>query len=53
MTPADLLTGLARALVAIEGLAARGRAVWNADELLRSAIEGRWITAGNYAESYR
>lgn len=27
--------------------------MWEADELLRLTIERRWITAGNYAESYR
>ena len=53
MTPADLLEGLAEELEAIDLLTARGRAAWDADELLRLAIERRWITAGNYAERYR
>ncbi len=53
MSPAELLAGLARELEAIAVLAARGRAAWDADELLRLAVERRWITAGNYAERYR
>jgi hypothetical protein len=53
VSPADLLAGLARELEGIEQLVARGRAAWETDELLRLAIERRWITAGNYAESYR
>ncbi|MHB1511308.1 MAG: ribonuclease HepT family protein [Acidimicrobiales bacterium] len=53
MSPAELLVGLARELEAIEQLVARGRAAWEADELLRLAIERHWITAGNYAERYR
>lgn len=53
MTPADLLERLAAELEAIDLLVARGRAAWEADELLRLAIERRWITAGNYAERYR
>lgn len=53
MSPAELLASLARELEAIEGLVARGRAAWDADELLRLAVERRWITAGNYAERYR
>lgn len=53
MTAAELLSSLARELKAIEQLIARGRAAWEGDELLRLAIERRWITAGNYAESYR
>ena len=45
MSPAELL--------AIAGLVARGRDAWEADELVRLSVERRWITAGNYAESYR
>jgi hypothetical protein len=44
---------LVRELEAIEQLAGRGRAAWDADQLIRLAIERRWITAGNYAERYR
>lgn len=53
MTPADLLKGLAAELGAIDRLVQRGREAWDADELIRLAIERRWITAGNYAERYR
>jgi hypothetical protein len=53
VTPADLLEGLAAELGAIDLLTTRGRAAWDAEELLRLAIERRWITAGNYAERYR
>lgn len=53
MTAAELLSSLTRELKAIEQLVARGRAAWEGDELLRLAIERRWITAGNYAERYR
>lgn len=53
MSPSDLLDGLMRELEAIAELAARGRTAWEGDELIRLAIERRWITAGNYAESYR
>ncbi len=53
MNQADLLAGLVRELEAIDQLISRGRTAWEADELLRLAIERRWITAGNYAESYR
>lgn len=48
-----LLASLARELEAIERLVAQGRAAWEADELLRLAVERRWIAAGNYAERYR
>jgi uncharacterized protein with HEPN domain len=44
---------LARELDAIAELVGRGREAWEADQLIRLSIERRWITAGNYAESYR
>jgi len=50
---ADLLAGLVREPEAIDQLISRGRTAWETDELLRLSIERRWITAGNYAESYR
>lgn len=53
MSPAELLAGLVRELDAIAALVARGREVWDSDELIRLAVERRWITAGNYAESFR
>lgn len=53
MTPADLLEGLAAELEAIDRLVQRGRSASDDDELVRLAIERRWITAGNYAEQYR
>jgi len=51
--PADLLERLAAELEAIDLLTTRGRAAWDAEELVRLAVERRWITAGNYAERYR
>jgi hypothetical protein len=51
--PADLLERLAAELEAIDLLTTRGRAAWDAEELVRLAAERRWITAGNYAERYR
>jgi uncharacterized protein with HEPN domain len=53
VTPEELLAGLARELDQIAKLVERGRGEWESDDLLRLAIERRWINAGNYAEGYR
>ncbi len=53
MTAADLLAGLSRTLEHLTRLAALGRDRYDAELLLRLAIQRLWITAGNYAEAYR
>lgn len=53
MTAADLLAGLFRTLEQLSRLAALGRDRYDAELLLRLAIQRLWITAGNYAETYR
>lgn len=53
MTAADLLAGLSRTLEHLARLAALGRDRYDAELLLRLAIQRLWITAGNYAEAYR
>lgn len=53
MTAADLLAGLFRTLEHLSRLAALGRDRYDADVLLRLAIQRLWITAGNYAEACR
>lgn len=53
MTAADLLAGLVRTLDDLARLAGLGRGRYDGDVLVRLAIQRLWITAGNYAESYR
>ncbi|MBA2638502.1 MAG: hypothetical protein H0U77_00595 [Nocardioidaceae bacterium] len=53
MTSADLLAGLVRALDHLAELTALGRERFDADVLVRLAVERLWITAGNYAGAYR
>lgn len=53
MTVDELFAALVRTLDRIAELAALGKERWDADELLRLAIQRLWITAGNYAEEYR
>lgn len=53
MTRADLLAGLFRTLEHLARLAAFGRERYDADLLIRLAVQRLWITAGNYAEAYR
>lgn len=53
MTAADLLAGLSRTLDHLARLAALGRDRYDADVLVRLALQRLWITAGNYAEAYR
>lgn len=53
MTGTDLRAGLLDTLEAISGLAKFGRERYDADVLVRLAIQRLWITAGNYAEAHR
>lgn len=53
MTVVDSLAGLSRTLDDLSRLVSLGRGRYDADELLRLAIQRLWITAGNYAEAYR
>lgn len=53
MTATELLHGLIRTLGEIGDLARLGRARYDADVLVRLAVQRLWITAGNYAEAYR
>ena len=53
MTAADLWAGLLRTLEDLAGLAALGRERYDTDPLVRLAVQRLWITAGNYAETYR
>lgn len=53
MIAAELLAGLRRALDQIAGLAGLGRDRYDADVLVRLAIQRLWITVGNYADAYR
>ncbi len=53
MTAGDLLAGLSRTLEHLARLAALGRYRYDAELLLRLAIQRLWITASNYAEAYR
>lgn len=50
---AELLAGLRRALDQLAGLSALGRGRYDADVLVRLAIQRIWISVGNYAEAYR
>jgi hypothetical protein len=52
VTAADLLAGLHRTLDYIADVAALGRERYDADRLVRWAIQRLWITVGNYAEAY-
>ncbi len=47
------LAGLSRRLEHLSQLAALGRERYDADVLLRLAIQRLWITAGTYAEAHR
>jgi len=53
VSAAELLASVVGELAAIQELVERGRAAWEADEMLRVGIERRWITAGNCPERYR
>lgn len=53
MTAAELRRGLLRTLEQISDLAGHGRDRYDADVLVRLAIQRLWITAGNYAEALR
>lgn len=53
MIAAELLAGLRRALDQLAGLAELGRNRYDADVLMRLAIQRIWISVGNYAEAYR
>lgn len=53
MTAADLRAGLLDTLETLSSLAELGREHYDADLLVRLAIQRLWITAGNYAEAYR
>jgi uncharacterized protein with HEPN domain len=50
---AELLAGLRRALDQLAGLAELGRDRYDADVLVRLAVQRLWISVGNYAEVYR
>jgi hypothetical protein len=53
VTSAELLADLIRALEDLQAVAAQGRKQYDADRLMRLAIQRLWIFAGNYAEEYR
>ena len=53
MTGEELLAALLRTLDELAGLVALGRDRWDADRLVRLAVQKLWINAGNYAEEYR
>jgi uncharacterized protein with HEPN domain len=53
VSKAQLLAGLVRSLERIQELVALGRERYDADALVRLAVQRLWITAGNYADEYR
>lgn len=53
MNSRELRRGLLRTLEQISALAGLGRERYDADVLVRLAIQRLWITAGNYAEAIR
>lgn len=53
MIGAEPLAGLRRALDQLAGLTNLGRDQYDADELVRLAIQRIWINVGNHAETYR
>lgn len=53
MTADEALARLVETLEEIRALLPAGKPAWDADRVLRLAVERLWITAGNTAEEYR
>lgn len=53
MTAAGLLDELETTLLQLSVLLPADKAVWDANQLLRLAVERLWILAGTTAETYR
>jgi hypothetical protein len=53
VTGPELLVALLGTLDELADLVELGRQRWDADRLVRLAVQKLWIDAGNYAEQYR